>query len=362
MKARQMSSIHALLHRARRPGPLVAVSVAYLVLVSGVMIWRGISVSPDYLLLLMVPVALLSGRFFAFLRDWVPFVALFLGYEALSGIAPKLGIKPQIGSMVHVERELFAGRDPSEVLQRHFGAHHWLLVVCTVIYFCHFLFPIAVGLVLWLVDRSQFLRFTTAVLAMSFAAFIFFLLLPTAPPWYANQVGLLPGVHDLLHGTLPSAVSPYFQRLDADPVAAFPSLHAAYPTLGALALWQVSRRTALFMVPWCLAVWFSVVILGQHYVVDVAGGIILAAATWAVMMYLVVPHVAAFRPRPAVVTVADGTADGLTGEEETGAPVHDSPVRDSQPGGGQAHEGLDPAATAPEQAADLSHRTPGPGA
>ena len=282
-------------------------------------------------------------------------VALFLGYEALSGVAPKLGIKPQVGSMVHIERALFAGRDPSEVLQRHFGTLHWLLIVCTVIYFCHFLFPVAVGMVLWLVDRAQFLRFTTALLVMSFAAFIFFLLLPTAPPWYAHQVGLLPGVHDLVHGTLPSAVSPYFKRLDADPVAAFPSLHAAYPTLGALALWQVSRRTALFMVPWCLAVWFSVVFLGQHYVIDVTGGIILAAATWAVMMYLVVPHVATFRP--TVVTVADETADGRAADEETG----DRPVHDGQPGG-QGYEGLDPAAAAPGQAADLSRRTPGPGA
>jgi membrane-associated phospholipid phosphatase len=354
-----MSLIHALLRRTRRPGPLVAVSVAYLALVSGIMIWRGISVSPDYLLLILVPVALLSGRFFTFLRDWVPFVALFLGYEALSGIAPKLGIKPQIGSMVHIERELFAGRDPTEILQRHFGGLHWLAVVCTVIYFCHFLFPIAVGMVLWLVDRTKFLRFTVAVLAMSFAAFVFFLLLPTAPPWYAHNLGLLPGVHDLLHGTLPSAISPYFQRLDADPVAAFPSLHAAYPTLGALALWQVSRRTALFMVPWCLAVWFSVIFLGQHYLIDVTGGIILAAATWAIMMFVVVPRVAAFRPRPAVVTVADETADGRAGDEETGS----RPVQDGQPGG-QAHEKLNPApaGSAPERAAELPRRTPGPAA
>src|ERR1022692_4509532 len=133
-----MPTVHRMIQRARRPGPLVAVSVAYLALVSGIMIWRGISVSPDYLLLLMVPVALLSGRFFAFLRDWVPFVALFLGYEALSGVAPKLGIKPQVGSMVHIERELFAGRDPSAVLQRHFGALHWLAMRWTVLFFCLF--------------------------------------------------------------------------------------------------------------------------------------------------------------------------------------------------------------------------------
>jgi hypothetical protein len=61
-----MSGIHPSLGYVRRPGPLVAVSLAYLLLVSGVMIWRGISVSPDYLLLILVPIALLSGRLLGF--------------------------------------------------------------------------------------------------------------------------------------------------------------------------------------------------------------------------------------------------------------------------------------------------------
>ena len=134
--------------------------------------------------------------------------ALFLGYEALRGVAPKLGITPQVASMVHAEKAVFFGRVPSEVLQRHFGGLHALAVAATAVYFCHFVFPIAAGMVLWLTSRVQFLRFTAALLAMSFAAFVVFLLLPTAPPWYASQAGLLPGVHDLVNGALPSAVSP----------------------------------------------------------------------------------------------------------------------------------------------------------
>jgi membrane-associated phospholipid phosphatase len=352
-----MSSIHALLRRVRQPGPLVAVSVAYIALVSAVMIWRGISVSPDYLLLILVPVALLSGRFFGFLRDWVPFVALFLGYEALSGVAPKLGIGPQVASMVHIERAIFLGRDPSEVLQRHLGGLHWLVIACTVIYFCHFLFPIAVGMVLWLVDRTQFLRFSVALLGMSFGAFVFFVLLPTAPPWYAHNLGFLPGVQDLVHGTLPSALSPYFQRLDADPTAAFPSLHAAYPTLGALALWQVSRRTALFMVPWCLAVWYSVVFLGQHYVIDVTGGAILAIATWTVLVLVVVPHVRALQDKPAAVTATGAVADGPPASGGAAEDAGEARPRDAQP-----HEELKPADSVPEQPGPLPHRAPRAGA
>src|ERR1700761_5711941 len=128
-----MADERALLRRIRRPGPLGALSIGYLALVSGIMIWRGISVDPVSLLLVMVPLALLTGRFVAFLRDWVPFIALFLGSEALAGVAPKLGIAPHIYGMVRVERFLFLGRSPNQVLQEHFGDLGWLAVVSTMV-------------------------------------------------------------------------------------------------------------------------------------------------------------------------------------------------------------------------------------
>ncbi len=326
-----MANERSLLRRIRLPGPLVALSIGYLALVSGLMIWRGISVSPDYLLLVMVPLALLTGRFVAFLRDWVPFVALFLGYEALAGVAPKLGIAPHIYGMVRVERFLFLGRSPNEILQRHLGDLHWLIIACTVVYFCHFLYPLLVGLVLWLVDRKAFLLYVVALLAMSFAAFVVFLLVPTAPPWFAHNVGALPGVHDLVSGALPSKVSPYFHQLDADKVAAFPSLHAAYPTLGALALWRMNRRSAYFTVPWCFIVFFSVIFLGEHYAIDVLGGIAVAVATWLVMTHLIAPHV-------NVLSAEDGAEERVVAEDEV-RPGHgvttDGVTTDGQTGGGQ---------------------------
>jgi len=316
-----MSRIQAGLRYARRPGPLVAVSLAYLLLVSGVMIWRGISVSPDYLLLILVPVALLSGRFFRFLRDWVPFIALFLGYEAVRGIAPKSGIKAHYEFPIRIDKALFGGTDPSQWVQAHLGSLHWLAVACTVVYFCHFIIPITVGMVLWLVDRVQFLRFTVGLLAMSFAAFVVFLLVPVAPPWLAGQHHLLPGVHSLI--SLPSSVSPYYNWLDPDASAAFPSLHAAYPLLAALALWPVTRRGAGLAFTWCAAVWFSVVYLGQHYVTDVIGGIVFAVLTWMIMTYILVPMVPSLQHRPAAAVPAGaeaGSSPSLSSEPSSTDP------------------------------------------
>ncbi len=161
----------------------------------------------------------------------------------------------------------------------------------TVVYFCHFVFPLAVGMVLWLVDRVQFVRFTTALMGMALVAFVIFLLVPTAPPWYAQTHGVLSGFTKIIGTTLPSSVSPYYQNLNPNPVAAFPSLHAAFPFLGFLALLRVYPRGAWWAFAWCLLVWFSVVFLGEHYVVDVIGGVVLAALSWLVMMRVAVPRI-----------------------------------------------------------------------
>jgi membrane-associated phospholipid phosphatase len=110
---------------------------------------------------------------------------------------------------------------------------------------------------------------------------------------------LIQGVTKLIDTTLPSYVSPYYQVLNSNPVAAFPSLHVAFPFLSFLALRQVYPRAAWFAFAWTLLVCFSVVYLGEHWAVDVFGGLIFAALCWAVMMRVVVPHVRVLQPHVA---------------------------------------------------------------
>ena len=93
--------------------------------------------------------------------------------------------------------------------------------------------------------------------------------------------------------------------------AAFPSLHAAYPLLAALALWPVARRGAVAAAfAWSGMVWFSVVYLGQHYVTDVLGGIVFAAGTWLIMTKVLVPRVPSLQRHPAEDPVPDATDSG----------------------------------------------------
>ena len=292
-----MTRRHSILHGRW----FVVASALYLAAVSGVMIWRRIVVTPDYLLVVLVPVAVLSGRLSRWVADWVPFVAVLLAWEAMRGVAPHLmSATVHMGSL-RPESFLFHGKLPTVALQHHLDHGRLGEVVndaTTIVYFCHFPATLGVGMMLWLTERRAYLRYVVAMVVMCLFAFTFFVVYPTAPPWWAADHGAIHGMRRIFEVTLPSSLSPYYRSLDPNPVAAVPSLHAAMPFLGFLAIRSVSRRGAWAMLAWCGAVWFSVVYLGEHYAVDVVTGIVLASACWVLTGSRLAARLAG-RPQPA---------------------------------------------------------------
>lgn len=78
-------------------------------------------------------------------------------------------------------------------------------------------------------------------------------------------------------------------------VSAMPSLHVAMVATTAFWLAAANRRTLLVTVPWVMAVWTSTVLLGWHYILDGAGGLMLAGVT----VFLTVKLLRRFDPVPA---------------------------------------------------------------
>jgi hypothetical protein len=121
---------------------------AYIVILSALMLVRGVSITPDVLLVAFGLAAVLLGRGRLFLRDWIPFIGLFFAYELMRGYADNLGIAVHVTDIIAVERLLFFGQVPTQVLQ---DALHpatgtdVLASAATVFYFLHFPLPIAVG-------------------------------------------------------------------------------------------------------------------------------------------------------------------------------------------------------------------------
>ncbi len=64
----------------------------------------------------------------------------------------------------------------------------------------------------------------------------------------------------------------------------FPSLHTSLSTVIAIHWWRFDRRIGIAAAIWTALIVSSTVLVKQHYLADVAGGLVLATATsWAVM-------------------------------------------------------------------------------
>ncbi|HXG40030.1 MAG TPA: phosphatase PAP2 family protein [Candidatus Limnocylindrales bacterium] len=277
---------------------LLAAVGAYVVLLSGLMLARGVSITPDVLLVALGLAAVLLGRGRLFLRDWVPFIGLFFAYELMRGYADDLGAAVHVTDVIEAERALFFGRIPTAVLQELLhppgGTDPWA-IAATVFYFLHFPLPIAVAFFLWLRRRRVFYDYVAALIVLSIAAFATYLVFPVAPPWWAAERGYLSGIEYLKPEGFAGLASlagfrqadylfTYtFYEINPNEVAAFPSLHAAYPFLAFLFARREFGRAGWLMLAYSGAVFASIVYLADHYVVDILAGIAYAlAAAWLV--------------------------------------------------------------------------------
>jgi len=267
--------------KARRSRILLVGSVIYLALIFGVMLWQGISIEPEWVLLVLLVIAVALGRGRTFLTDWTPFLLLFLAYEAMRGYASKTNFAPH--DLSGMERWVFAGTIPTLTLQRafyHAGVVGLQDIAAMIFYFMHFVLPIVVGFVFWVTDREYYWRFIAALLLMCFLAFVTYLFWPSAPPWY--QLHDVVKINDQTVHRLwgYTAATPIYQSFNPNKFAAFPSLHAAFPMLATVYAWQRYRLMALGLALWTVAVILSIVYLGEHYVVDALVSVVyMAVAT-----------------------------------------------------------------------------------
>ncbi|HEY5487411.1 MAG TPA: phosphatase PAP2 family protein [Candidatus Limnocylindrales bacterium] len=315
-------------HLGRRNDRLLLAAVAaYAVILSILMIAKGISVTPDLVVVAFGLAALLLGRGRLFLRDWIPFIALFFAYELMRGYADKFGQAIHVTDVISIERIIGLGGLPTTWLQGllHAGpatSPDNLATLSVVFYFLHFPLPLAIGFLLWIHQRRVYYDYVGALIVLSMAAFVTFLFLPVAPPWWAAQHGFVTGILHLrdtgfqgLSQTF--GFGNYFYSysvysISSNDVAAFPSLHAAYPFLAFLFARRAFGRTGWLMLAYTACVWFAIVYLGEHWVVDIVGGVVYAMAA-----YLLILHGPAWARR-FMETVADEELEAGVEAEDQG--------------------------------------------
>lgn len=230
-----------------------------------------------------------------FVRDWwVPLAGLVV-YFYTRGLADEFGFAAHIQMPITIDNWIGGGELPSYRLQEALCGSpcdpssdpRWYDVMFTTVYTTHFVAGLILAVVLWLRSRSEWLKWMRRYIGANALALVFYIVYPMAPPWMAWEEGYLP--HEVLRITHRGWDDVGLGRFHlvlqgvGNPVAAMPSLHAGMAFM--IAVYGIQRLRTTFR--WLLLAYpflmsFGLVYYGEHYVIDILAGFLLAAAVlWA---------------------------------------------------------------------------------
>lgn len=233
---------------------------------------------PEFLVLAFLIYAAYNQRTWRFLKDWLPLMTVFVSYEIMYGMVGTIAKFHLHGGPYNLEMQLF-GQIPSIVLQQSLRMPV-LDYAGAIFYSLHFFAPAIFAFVLWRESPKNYWKYTVAFGICTYSALITFIFYPVAPPWIAvaNVTRILTGSVDVSLGV--PVYKTLFDFLSPNLYAAFPSMHSALPLVISLFAIKIWKKKALPILIFPVGVWFSAVYLGEHYVVDVLGGIAYAIAAF----------------------------------------------------------------------------------
>ena len=254
--------------------------------------------TPDKLLVFLTFVFMAVNQALPMLKRLLPFVAILLAYESFRGLAPHLNSNVNFEFMPAADKLLF-GELPTKTLQDWlwFGQVRWYDFVFYFPYLLHFVLPIILALIVWKTRPQQYWRFVTSFLVVSYMAFLCFLAFPAAPPWMASNLGYIDPVQrissDVWFAFGLSDFPSFYNAISPNPVAAVPSLHAAWAILFCFFVFKLfGNRWGMVSTVYPLLIFVGTVYQGEHYVIDVIVGII-----FAIVAYVVTPSLLNFARR-----------------------------------------------------------------
>jgi len=195
------------------------------------------------------------------------------------------------GQIVAIEQ--FMGLYHERAIQQAFLPVHWLVAFWNIFYgTIHFVLPVAVLVVLYVKAPERYRRWRNVLVFVLGLGLIGFWLYPLMPP------RLMPPRYDFVDtaakffnfgpqvrvtmgpdGQPSAAAVRAYGNLDA----AMPSLHVAWSTWCAFALWPLVRRRSarVLLVLYPAMMLLCVVVTGNHWILDAAGAWVILALAYA---------------------------------------------------------------------------------
>jgi membrane-associated phospholipid phosphatase len=236
--------------------------------------------------------------------------AYLAAYEMPNDDPRALEARVRVEYPVRMDRLIGLGVPPTLRLQRRFGRPSHLRRAEKLLVWSHWLwfsFPHGTAIFVLVRDRERFGRAAALIYATFDVGLLGYWAIPTAPPWYADQAGVLGRNGELPVRRMMVEYGEQFWRrrwkrlygsLAGNPLAAMPSLHFATSIAAAHVLAEQGRAPGVIGWGYTGTLGVALVYLGEHYVVDLLAGLGLAEAV----------RRSAPRVAPALAPVLDGLA------------------------------------------------------
>ncbi len=256
---------------------LAALLSAIFVAIIGILyITNDIIPGPEFAILILLIYAVYSKKVWQFVKDWVPFLLIFVSYETLNGLVGTVSKFNIHYGPYNFDMALFGGNNPNLVLQQYLRTPV-LNFTGAFFYTIYFFVPTAFGFVVWMRYHKEFWKYTASLAVVMYSSLATFLAYPVAPPWL-NTALTNHGLTRILSSSVDKslgvpAYKMLYDFLGPNLYAAFPSLHSALPWLVFLFAFKIWKWKALPVLVIPVGTWFSAVYLGEHYFTDILGGI-----------------------------------------------------------------------------------------
>ena len=224
-------------------------------------------------------------------RLWALYTGGFALFSIVRSFADETGIATHVNDLVIAEKTLAFGSVPTVWLQTHlFDPRQigWLDRATTYVHWSYFVLPHVFAAYLFFERRDLFERYVFLFVAVLTVGLAICFIFPAAPPWAASLTGHLDPTYKVVTevgSELNVNLYQYFdsQIRSSNPVAAMPSVHMAISVIVLLMAFRINWLLGGLAVVYNAAMAFSLVYLGEHYVLDILAGVLLTLAVYTAM-------------------------------------------------------------------------------
>jgi hypothetical protein len=211
---------------------------------------------------------------------WIGF---YFVYQAARGLADRGGVATAFANgewIIEFQRSLNSMFELT--LQRAVEGSGVLIQATSITYWLSQFAVVGLALV-WVYFKAHdhFYGFRNTLILGNLIGLVGYVLLPTAPPRMFAEAGFTDTL--AAHSTVNHSST--FVAFSSNPYAAMPSLHALDALIVSVVMATVVRRgwAKVLWLAWAPWVWFAVMATGNHFWLDIAAGILVAAVAGAIV-------------------------------------------------------------------------------